>query len=81
MMPYEMKERVPTSGDVIKSDTEGEIVEYKTGFTEFRVIKIEVNKGSKGISIKFNSFSIIVVLEGKGEVEVEDYGRFDIDLY
>ena len=79
-MPYEMKERVPTSGEIVLSDESGSIVEYLTGFKEFRVIKLEVNVG-QSLNVKFNSFSILVVLEGKGEVAVEDYGKYNVEVF
>ena len=56
-----------------------------TGYDEFRVIKVEISKDhhekSENVELNFKSFSMAVVLEGHGEVEIEEYGIFKLEKY
>lgn len=45
MLPYEMKERAPTHGHAVHKDDLSEVLEYKSGFNEFRVFKVEIKQG------------------------------------
>ena len=64
MLIYEFKERHQNSGEKIHSDDHGnEVVEYKTGYKEFKVRHIRGCE--KGVTQVFsNSLSITVVMKG-----------------
>jgi mannose-6-phosphate isomerase len=81
MLPYDMTERSPINGKKLIDTDKSQVVEYKTGFEEFRVFKIEITGQGESVELKFNTFSMVVVLSGKGEVEVEEFGKFKIDTY
>ncbi len=76
MLPYHTLgvERTPVKGNPVhKSDT-CEIVEYKTGFEEFRVFKVEVSpKSGPATSLIFKTFSMAVVISGSGHVHIPTF--------
>lgn len=84
MLPYDTLtvERAPVKGvPLFESAGGSSVVEYKTGFEEFRVIKIQANKGDDGVRVRYNTFSMVVVLAGSGSVEFKEYGTFTIEAY
>ena len=44
MLPYDsmVKERYPVKGATVFQSPTGQVVEYKTGFEEFRVFKVDI---------------------------------------
>ena len=43
MLPYEMKERGPIHGQkTVLNEGKAEIIDFKSGFEEFRVVKVEI---------------------------------------
>jgi len=44
MMPYVMVKREAQKGKQWQSDEKAEVLEYKTGYDEFRVIKVEIKE-------------------------------------
>jgi glyoxylate utilization-related uncharacterized protein len=76
-----MKKREARRGKALVKDDKVEVLEYKTGYDEFRVFMIEIKSSGATTDLKFNSFSMAVVLGGNGEVEVEGFGRFNIEQY
>ena len=69
MLIYEFKERHQNSGEKIHSDEHGnEVVEYKTGYKEFKVRHIRGCE--KGVTQVFsNSLSIAVVMKGNSNAK------------
>jgi hypothetical protein len=58
------------------------VLEYRSGFKEFRVFKVEVRDDSSYVRLNFQSLSMVVVLEGQGHVEVEGYSEpFPVSQY
>ena len=76
MLPYHTLgvERSPVKGNpVFKSDS-CETLEYKTGFEEFRVFKVEVNRMSgKEMKLRFKTFSMAIVISGSGHVHMPTF--------
>lgn len=58
---------------MFKTDT-CETVEYKTGFEEFRVFKVEVKpKSGHDMKLRFKTFSMAVVISGAGHVHMPTF--------
>ncbi|TNV78480.1 hypothetical protein FGO68_gene12165 [Halteria grandinella] len=84
MLPYDTLtvERAPVRGvPLFESAGGSSVVEYKTGFEEFRVIKVQASKGDEGVRVRYNTFSMVIVIGGKGTVEFKEYGMFTIEAY
>jgi len=70
MMPYEMVKREVKTGKYWQNDEKAVVAEYKTGYDEFRVTKVHIKEQEAKVEIQFRPFSVLVVLEGTGEIEV-----------
>ena len=75
MLPYDsmLKERAAVSGTTVQSTATGSVVEYKTGFEEFRVFKVDVTGDSAPIKLNFKTFSMAVVVKGSGNVHFPSF--------
>jgi mannose-6-phosphate isomerase len=79
MLPYHTlgMDRQPVKGKpLLQSDT-CEALEYKTGFEEFRVFKVEVKQTGSGseLKLKFKTFSMAVVINGTGHVHMPNFSE------
>jgi len=88
MLPYNTLglERKPVNGKPVHQSATSETLEYKTGFEEFRVFKVEVKPQSgHDMKLRFKTFSMAVVIRGKGHVhmpgfsEDEKLNKFNIE--
>ena len=61
-----LKEKTAVSGATVQETANGSVVEYKTGFEEFRVFKVEVSGEAAPIKLSFKTFSMAVVVKGHG---------------
>jgi mannose-6-phosphate isomerase len=69
MLPYDTMhiERVPLKGQPLVETADGShVLLYQTGFPEFRLHKVHVAKAHADITLKFNSFSMLVIISGRG---------------
>ena len=81
MLPYQNMEvpRAPFEGMLIAETQHGStVVEYKSGFKEFRLTKVELKKLSKAdgpnedqVRLTFKSLSMMVVVQGTGRIRVK----------
>jgi mannose-6-phosphate isomerase len=81
MLPYDLTERSPIEGIKLVSNEKVGVLEYKTGYSEFRVFKVEIKGEGASTSFRYNCFTMAVVIGGLGEVEVEGMGMFYLDTY
>ena len=77
MIPYEMKKRGPISPKTLKANDGFEIIEYKTGFEEFKVVKVEIRQTDAILSMNLNSFAMAVVVNGDADIETL-YGNIKV---
>lgn len=45
------------------------------------MIKVQIKNNGASTDLKFKSFTMVIVLEGNGEVEVEGFGKFNLDQF
>ena len=82
MLFYDMTEKKPVKGKRIMEGDHFKVLEYKSGWDEFRLFKIDINGPVHDLQLKFNSFTIGMVLQGEGHLEFEeDFGSFPIEMY
>jgi mannose-6-phosphate isomerase len=81
MLPYDMSERAIIEGKPHVQSKDIEVLEYKSGYAEFRVFKVQIKTEGSSIFLKYNCFSIATVISGTGEVEVEGLGTFQLETY
>ena len=81
MMSYEMVTRGAYEGAIIEQRKDVQVVEYKSGYSEFRVLKICIEPGCETYNMKLPCFCICILLGGHGEVDVEGQGRYDLQKY
>ena len=90
MLPYSTMnvERSPVHGNTLYSSPGCDVLEYKTGFEEFKVLKIEVKPGqtSGDAQLRFKTFSMAVILSGSGIINFpgfspskEEFNNFKIE--
>jgi hypothetical protein len=63
MLDYSLSPVKPASGVIIDSF----VTEYKSGYEEFRVLKIQLHDQHSKVKLKFNTFSVAVVINGEGQ--------------
>ena len=78
MLPYDTltTERYPIKGKQLHSTEGGEIVDYVTGFEEFKVTKVELTAPGE-IDISFKTFAMAIVVQGQGSVTVSEFSSDD----
>ena len=81
LLKYEFKDRKQNAGVELINEGKTKMVEYKTGFAEFMVTKLEMlqSESEQVVSKTFNSLSIAIVLKGSATVEVEGYDSAAIE--
>ena len=77
MLPYHTlgADRSPVKGKPVHLSETCEMLEYKTGFEEFRVFKVEAKPGETGIKLRFKTFSMAVVIQGSGYVHMPQFSE------
>jgi len=80
MLPYDSMniERTAVSGSPYQSTKSGTAIEYKTGFEEFRVFKVETQGDAEPIALRFSTFTMAVVVKREGAIDVEGFGKFKV---
>lgn len=71
MIPYEMKKRGPIPIKTLESSGKVDICEYKTGFEEFKVIKLEIKEPGLNLTLNLGSMAMAVVTDGSADIETE----------
>jgi len=73
MLPYhhmQAPKPVPLEGQVLILEPRGvTLTEYKSGFTEFRLTKVELEAGAR-VALSYRSMSMLAVVQGEGTVTV-----------
>lgn len=89
MLPYHSYQK-EGSGAVKGTEVMPGVNEYKTGFEEFRVFKVQRKHGEAGVTLKFDTFSMAIVVQGCGTVrftqfkkesDPEDFDKFKLETY
>ena len=81
LLKYEFKDRKQNAGVELVNEGKTKMIEYKTGFAEFMVTKLEMLSADveQTVSKTFNSLSIAIVLNGSASVEIEGFKHAAMD--
>eukprot|EP00350_Pseudokeronopsis_sp_OXSARD2_P002081 CAMPEP_0170556902 /NCGR_PEP_ID=MMETSP0211-20121228/19042_1 /TAXON_ID=311385 /ORGANISM="Pseudokeronopsis sp., Strain OXSARD2" /LENGTH=163 /DNA_ID=CAMNT_0010867507 /DNA_START=767 /DNA_END=1258 /DNA_ORIENTATION=- len=80
MLPYVMEKQEPHGGINHINDEHVMFTEYKTGYKEFRVFRLLMKGASSTLALpSFSTFSTMVVIEGEGIFESDEYGVQELD--
>ena len=83
MLPYqnmELERKAIQGKTLVETQSGSTVVEYKSGFSEFRLHKVEVKPSliselggphSEEIKLRFSTYSMAVVVQGKGTVTLQ----------
>lgn len=82
MLPYHHMDQpkpTPLEGLVVASDAEATVTEYRSGFREFRLTKVELRSGAR-VALSYRSMSMLAVVQGGGKVKVKRNGEEEVAM-
>jgi len=82
MLPYHHMDQAkptPVEGQVVASEEGSTVTQYRSGFREFRLTKVDLKPGAR-VALSYRSMSMLAVVQGEGRVSVRRAGEEEVAM-